>query len=112
MAPFGPAIGRVRLSGWNRAIEKLGQEPERTTVTQRIRRIFTWSEIQYREMLRANKPDAVFLNFVNYLPPDSIKEFVESKIVIPYVEEIGRKLDFVLLGSGPYNESVYLYDGL
>lgn len=44
-----------------------GVEPERTTVTKRIRRIATWSRDQYREALRLNRPDFVFLTFTNYL---------------------------------------------
>lgn len=41
--------------------------PERTTVTKRIRRIATWSRYQYRDALRLNRPNIVFLTFVNYL---------------------------------------------
>lgn len=47
--------------------EALGVEPERTTVTKRIRRIFTFSDQQYAKAHRMNQPDAVFLNFCNYL---------------------------------------------
>jgi len=45
----------------------IGVKPEVTTVTKRERRIFTWSRKQYLAALRANRPDIVFLNFVNYL---------------------------------------------
>jgi adenylosuccinate synthase len=44
-----------------------GVEPERTTVTKRIRRIATWSDDQYRDALRLNRPTTVVLTFVNYL---------------------------------------------
>lgn len=47
-----------------------GVEPERTTVTKRVRRIATWSRQQYRRALRLNRPDEILLNFVNYLPSD------------------------------------------
>ena len=47
-----------------------GVEPERTTVTKRVRRISTWSQQQYRRALRLNRPDFVMLNFVNYLPDE------------------------------------------
>lgn len=42
-------------------------EPERTTVTKRIRRIATWSDAQYLDALELNRPTIIFLNFCNYL---------------------------------------------
>jgi adenylosuccinate synthase len=47
--------------------EDLGIEPELTTVTQRQRRIATFSFHQFTDALRANDPDFVFVNFLNYL---------------------------------------------
>lgn len=41
-------------------------EPERTTVTKRVRRIASWSSAQYLRSVMLNRPDFVFLNFVNY----------------------------------------------
>ncbi len=49
------------------SFELLGVEPELTTVTKRVRRIFSFSDLQYQEAWRMNMPDAVFLNFCNYL---------------------------------------------
>lgn len=49
-----------------------GIEPERTTVTKRVRRIATWSNVQYEESLRLNRPDMVVLTFVNYMPSHSL----------------------------------------
>ena len=47
--------------------DDLGVTPERTTVTKRIRRIATFSQHQYADMLRQLRPDTVLLNFCNYL---------------------------------------------
>ena len=47
--------------------DELGVSPERTTVTKRIRRIATFSQHQYADMLRQLRPDTVLLNFCNYL---------------------------------------------
>jgi len=44
--------------------------PETTTVTGRVRRVFTWSREQYLEAFHKFRPDFVFLNFVNYLDPE------------------------------------------
>lgn len=58
--------------------EKLGLDPERTTVTNRIRRIASWSWDQFNEALRANEPTHVFLNFLNYLDGEAQKKFLED----------------------------------
>jgi hypothetical protein len=55
--------------------EALGIEPELTTVTKRIRRVATFSEEQLFEALRANDPDWIAVNFLNYLTEDMEKEF-------------------------------------
>ncbi len=44
-----------------------GVEPERTTVTKRVRRIATWSDQQYIDALALNRPTIVMLTFINYL---------------------------------------------
>lgn len=44
---------------------------ELTTVTKRVRRIFTWSRQQYSRMLQICQPTDIFMNFANYLD-DSI----------------------------------------
>ncbi len=46
--------------------EALGQKPELTTVTQRVRRVFTWSNMQIAHAIHHCAPNVVFLNFANY----------------------------------------------
>ena len=46
--------------------EELGLTPERTTVTQRVRRVFSFSENQISDAIRTCRPDSIFLNFCNY----------------------------------------------
>ncbi len=41
--------------------------PELTTVTRRVRRIATWSNLQYEHALKLNRPTIVALTFCNYL---------------------------------------------
>lgn len=56
-----------------------GIEPERTTVTKRVRRIFTFSENQYREAAGRLRPDIVHLGFCDYLKsPDELHEIVQK----------------------------------
>jgi adenylosuccinate synthase len=56
--------------------DELGVEPEKTTVTQRIRRVFTWSDMQFIDAVRCNGADLLFLSFLDYLPPDGVEPFV------------------------------------
>ena len=58
--------------------EQLGVEPELTTVTQRVRRVATFSWEQFYDALQANHPDFVFANFLNYIPPDEQQEFLDD----------------------------------
>lgn len=91
--------------------EKLGQKPELTTVTKKVRRVFTWSDLQYRASLHHNRPEYLFLNFCNYLEAvgQDVNEFVEDRILAPYYEEMGHAPKMVLLGFGPHNENVEVY---
>lgn len=56
--------------------EELGIEPERTTVTNRVRRIFTYSKMQIEEACWWCNPDLVFLNFANYVEKDYVTNIV------------------------------------
>lgn len=64
----GPRYPDQRETSW----EELGQTPERTTVTNRVRRVFTFSAQQITEAMLMNSVDSVFLNFCNYDIPLAI----------------------------------------
>jgi len=50
--------------------------PEKTTVTQRVRRIFTFSQMQYYDSLLRLRPDYVHVGFCDYLKDaDAFNEF-------------------------------------
>lgn len=46
--------------------EALGVEPEITTVTKRVRRVFTWSKYQLRDAMNQCRPELVYLTFCDY----------------------------------------------
>ena len=82
---------------------------ELTTVTKRVRRIFTWSPTQYARMLQICQPTDIFLNFSNYLD-DSITgatgmmgDFPAEAFpkVNAFVAEINQQADRVLGGAAP-----------
>lgn len=104
--PDGGYSGGVYPDQKEISFEELGVEPELTTVTQRVRRVFTWSWQQYHEMLRANEPDAVFINFLNYITnPDEQADFVRD-LATHYRGTLGKYPDFILGGFGPKNSDV------
>jgi len=60
---------------WEAISKELGYTvSEYTTVTKRLRRVFTWSDEQVVRMLRLIKPDYAFLNYVNYWPKEKVEE--------------------------------------
>lgn len=88
----------------------LGVEPEITTVTKKVRRVFTWSDAQFRHALLANRPGVVFVNFMNYLPEGVDHDvWVHDNILLPYTETMGDVPDAILLGYGPKNSDVKLW---
>jgi len=83
--------------------EKLGVEPELTTVTKRVRRVFTFSNQQFDDAVFANQPDFVFLNFLNYLNADGQRELIER---VYRLRSSAEKYFNLILGHGPKVEDV------
>lgn len=89
--------------------EEVGQQPELTTVTQKQRRIFSWSKWQFKEALSHNRPQVVLVNFMNYLKDDQDpEEWLEHNVLRPAYEELGY-YPTILLGWGPENKDVEFY---
>lgn len=84
--------------------EDIGVDPELTTVTKRIRRLFTWSETQFRQAVIVNHPDVVFLNFCNYLSHDGVYSMA-CEIQKTCLEVMGYNVDLIL-GFGPRADQV------
>jgi adenylosuccinate synthase len=103
----GPSYSDQIETSW----DYLEVEPEITTVTKKIRRVFTWSDEQFCESVQVNRPGIVFLNFVNYLVRKNIDidEFVREKILTNYVSVLGRMPKAILLGYGPESKDVKLW---
>lgn len=81
----------------------IGQPEERTTVTKRVRRIFTWSNLQYEQMLKSSLPNICFLNFANYCNRARIEDIVGD------MGRIERKLGHTALkyyGYGPSSADI------
>lgn len=78
--------------------DELGVEPELTTVTQRVRRVATFSMRQFREAVAANDPDFVFVNFLNYIPEGERGVFIRD--IADQSGHFGRHFD-IIGGFGP-----------
>jgi adenylosuccinate synthase len=85
----------------------LGVRPELTTVTKRVRRVFTWSWTQFCDCLRANEPDALFINFMNYMTSSATAQEFISGVYNTFNRIRGCSPDFVLLGYGPEPKNVH-----
>lgn len=92
--------------------DDLEVEPEVTTVTGKQRRVFTWSRTQFFDACVANRPDVLFLNFANYLPDEgAINSFVSDNLNEPYKRFFGKEPKAILIGMGPHDDDVYIWDG-
>ena len=69
--------------------EELGLEPEVTTVTNRVRRVFTYSRTQIEESCWWCQPDLVFLNFANYMTKEETAQIVAHIDSISTVRWVG-----------------------
>lgn len=86
--------------------EELGLAEERTTVTKRVRRVFTWSSKQYEHMLRHSMPDIAFLNFANYGTTSRINAIANQ------MKEVEKRLGLSVLhyyGYGPASDDISEY---
>jgi adenylosuccinate synthase len=76
--------------------EELNLPPEYTTVTKRVRRVFTFSNQQFKEALLANRPDYVAVSHLDYIAdPDNFIERLRHVAM-----DIGQYPVFIL-GTGP-----------
>lgn len=108
----GPT-GAPELS-WAEVNRRAGREvePERTTVTNRIRRIFEFSWDDFEHALRVNRPTHLFMTFADYLAPGvygarSPKDMPEEswEILSDFLQEIksrtGLGATWVATGEQP-----------
>lgn len=93
-----------REMGW----EERGLKPEKATVTGRTRRLFSWSWFQYEHCLLHTRPDALFLNFCNYLPRAEWEKLLD-KMIDRYVQCLGRLPDFVMTGHSDQVEDLEVW---
>lgn len=72
----GPCWGDQHELTW----DTLGQKPELTSTTKRIRRVFSWSDLQYRTFLTAVRPTHACFSFLDYLPESGRRAWLAEKV--------------------------------
>ena len=60
--------------------DELGVKAEITTVTKRVRRVFTFSEIQVAEALAQTRPAVIYITFMDYLPNRELARTVVDRV--------------------------------
>jgi len=58
--------------------EDLGIKPEITTVTRRVRRVFTWSSMQIHDVIFACRPSSIFLTHCDYFKEGELEAAIIS----------------------------------
>lgn len=81
-----------------------GVEPEKTTVTQRVRRIATWSSVQYKAALSLNRPTHVALTFCDYFSNENA--FAQRVRNMRETEEALGLAPIHIYAWGPYVETI------
>jgi adenylosuccinate synthase len=85
----------------------IGVEPEVTTVTNRVRRVFSFSRIQMKQAIIACQPTNIFLNFCNYAPEST--EHVIKEINNMCGAHVDRSVGVSYTGWGPKYEDIKEY---
>lgn len=91
--------------------DQVGVTEERTTCTNRVRRVFTWSDEMFCSALRTLRPNNVFFNFTNYLRTDPAK-WIASRVDTATERNLWRHFPRmrVLAGDGPGLRDMEEYD--
>lgn len=96
----GPSYSDQEELSW----DDIGQQPELTTVTKRVRRVFEFSRLQMKEAIIACQPDRVFLNFCNYDP--DLAEGIRRQINTLLRQYGPDKATVRYLGWGPQDNDI------
>jgi len=115
----GPMEGEISWGELNSTIERLGGmeiQPEKTTVTKKIRRIAKWDQELFKQAYRLNAPTQIALTFVDYIDPSlygstDINQLKGSAFLRAFLEANQLNELVTYIGTGP-NSVVYTEGGL
>ena len=84
--------------------EELKQEPQYTTVTNRIRRVFTYSKQQIEKMILATCPNVILINFAQTTDIDTLVDM--RKHIHDFYFKNNSILPQIMFGYGPKPEDI------
>lgn len=84
--------------------DEIGQAPELTTVTKKVRRVFSFSVQQMADSIFGCQPDEVFLNFCNYTDRATIDHMVDT--IHGLMDQLGTGGHVMYYGHGPKQSDV------
>lgn len=85
--------------------EALGQEPQYTTVTNRVRRVFTYSKLQVEKMIRETLPTGILINFAQTVPDETLKDYINHIYGVYKLLKADKPM--ILAGFGPKSSDVH-----
>jgi len=83
--------------------DEIGVTPEITTVTKKVRRVFTFSTLQVVDAVLANRPDFLAISHLDYLDEGAVLPFIHS--LSNEIKKAAGYLPKFILGDGPDAEN-------
>lgn len=96
----GPCYSDQNELAWN----EIGQKEELTTVTKRVRRVFSFSLLQIKKLLVEVRPMGLFLNFCNYLPPEQVTRMRRD------IDSLANRMMVRWTGYGPKHTDIQTHN--
>lgn len=93
---------------WEELAERTGKkiEPEKTTVTHKVRRIAEWDDDLFKQSCLLNAPTQIALTFADYIDPDlynckNVEDIKKSTALEEFIEKHGIGKNLAFIGTGP-----------
>ena len=87
--------------------EDIGQEPEITTVTKRVRRLFSWSRMQVNNAIRGCRPHVIYLSHCDYVDSRGLDNRLRD--IRESCNSVGIK-PIIVLAHGPSTSDARIRD--
>lgn len=102
----GDAYQNQRELDW----KTLGVEAELTTVTKRVRRVFSWSYRQLLDAMRATRPEVIFLTHCDYLKSEDEATGLINQIKTA-VAVANLRTPIIVTSNGPTTDDAKIWNG-
>lgn len=93
---------------WEELDRRMGKHinPEKTTVTKKVRRIAEWDDELFQQSCLLNEPTEFALTFADYIDPSiygasKIEDLADSRLLMDFIREHGLMNKLKYIGTGP-----------